>query len=127
MNEIPEGTQLGQYVYFKDSHFGKSWRRLLGVLERTGFRKAEVATDSAAAFGKGSLTRHNLRWRIDGIETADPTAEQLKGMREGDLAILIPPKSKCGCDLTPASSTPSPWWLLGLGALAWRRRCAPTR
>ena len=72
-----------------------STRAMWATLAQTGFRKAEVATDSAAAFGKGSLTRHNLRWRINGIETADPTAEQLKGMREGDLAILIPPKSKC--------------------------------
>ena len=53
------------------------------------------------------------------------TDPSFAGPKGGDPPV--PPKSKCGCDLTPASSTPSPWWLLGLGALAWRRRCAPTR
>lgn len=32
------------------------------------------------------------------------------------------PKSKCGCELAPVSALPSGWWLLGAGALAWRRR-----
>ena len=32
------------------------------------------------------------------------------------------PKSKCSCELAPASSTGSAWWLLGLAAFVVRRR-----
>ena len=70
-------------------------RALWATLAQTGFRKAEVSIGSGAVFGNDCLTRHNLRWRIGGVEVADPTLEQLLSLRDGDLAILIPPKSKC--------------------------------
>ena len=72
-----------------------SARALWATLAQTGFRKAEVALSAQQAFGPSCLTRHNLRWRISNVETADPSEAQLKGMRNGDIAILIPPKSKC--------------------------------
>ena len=65
------------------------------TMAQTGFRKAEVSVGSGARFGKDCLTRHSLRWRISGVETADPTLEQLEGMRNGNLAILTPLRSKC--------------------------------
>jgi len=70
-------------------------RALWATMAQTGFRKAEVAQSSGEAFGPSCLTRHNLRWRIQGVETADPSPEQLRSLRDGDMAILIPPKSKC--------------------------------
>ena len=78
-----------------DSVAAVSGRALWATLAQTGFRKAEVSLGSSATLGPASLTRHNLRWRIGGVETADPTTEQLQQMTDGDLAILIPPKSKC--------------------------------
>lgn len=72
-----------------------SCRAMWATLAQTGFRKAEVSLGNGAAFGNCCLTRHNLRWRIGGVEVADPSAKQLRNMGEGDLAILIPPKSKC--------------------------------
>ena len=72
-----------------------SGRALWATMAQTGFRKAEVALGREAIFGPSCLTRHNLRWRIAGQELADPSAEQLRGMQAGDMAILIPPKSKC--------------------------------
>ena len=70
-------------------------RALWSTLAQTGFRKAEVSLGSGARFGPDCLTRHNLRWRISGQLVADPSEEQLLNMQDGDLAILIPPKSKC--------------------------------
>ena len=70
-------------------------RALWATMAQTGFRKAEVSLGSGARFGNDCLTRHNLRWRIGGVEVADPTLEQLESLSDGDLAILIPPKSKC--------------------------------
>ena len=78
-----------------DSVGATATRALWATLAQTGFRKAEVALGSGESFGPSCLTRHNLRWRIGGVETADPTTEQLRAMGESDLAILIPPKSKC--------------------------------
>ena len=70
-------------------------RALWATMAQTGFRKAEVSLGGGTRFGNDCLTRHNLRWRIGGVETADPTLEQLESLSDGDLAILIPPKSKC--------------------------------
>ena len=73
----------------------ESARALWATMAQTGFRKAEVAVGNGATFGPSCLTRHNLRWRIGGVETADPSTDQLLDMKEGDMAMLIPPKSKC--------------------------------
>ena len=70
-------------------------RALWATLAQTGFRKAEVSLGGEASFGPDCLTRHNVRWRIGGVEVADPTPKQLRSLREGDLCIIIPPKSKC--------------------------------
>ena len=70
-------------------------RALWATMAQTGFRKAEVSLGSGARFGNDCLTRYSLRWRIGGVSTADPTREQLESLSDGDLAILIPPKSKC--------------------------------
>ena len=72
-----------------------SARALWATLAQTGFRKAEVSLSAGEEFGPHCLTRHSLRWRINGVDVADPTGEQLRNLREGDLAILIPPRSKC--------------------------------
>ena len=70
-------------------------RALWATMAQTGFRKAEVGLGSGDEFGPDCLTRHNVRWRIGGVEVADPTLEQLRNLTDGDMCIIIPPKSKC--------------------------------
>ena len=93
-NEIIKGM-IGAEAIAGDDLASTSYRALWATLAQTGFRKAEVSMGSAAAFGPSCLTRHNLRWRIDKVEYADPSPALLGSMRDGDLAILVPPKSKC--------------------------------
>ena len=93
-NPIIEGMLDAQTIA-GDSVGATVGRALWATLAQTGFRKAEVAVGSGAAFGPDCLTRHNIRWRIGGIEVADPTEEQLRNLRDGDMCIIIPPRSKC--------------------------------
>ena len=91
---IIEGMLAADAV--KGDHTGAvAGRALWATMAQTGFRKAEVALSNGEPFRPACLTRHNLRWRLQGRETADPTPTQLRRMKEGDLAIIIPPKSKC--------------------------------
>ena len=53
-------------------------RALWATLAQTGFRKAEVALGDGFKFGPDCLTRHNLRWRIDGTEFADVPTSSLR-------------------------------------------------
>lgn len=72
-----------------------SLKACFATMARTGFRADEVALRSGAEHTVKRLSRWHLRWRFGGGEiTADPTPEQLRGMRQGDYAILIPPTSK---------------------------------
>jgi hypothetical protein len=57
-------------------------------------RADEVSLRDGRAWSKKRLSRWHLRWRIAGRMVFSPTAEQLSGLREGDMAILIPPASK---------------------------------
>ena len=59
-------------------------RALWATLAQTGFRKAEASVGNGAKFGNDCLTRHNLRWRIGGVEVADPTPEQLASLPRRD-------------------------------------------
>ena len=56
LSQIQEGTKLGPFLYNRDSHFGRSWRRLLGILNRSGLRKAEWSARS-----KGGRTAFTFR------------------------------------------------------------------
>jgi len=91
-NAIIEGM-LG--TVRSDDHDALTTRALWATLAQTGFRKAEVSLGAGDSFSSGSLSRHSLRWRIGGVDVADPTPEQLRNLKEGDYAILIPPRSKC--------------------------------
>ena len=73
--------------------FGISLRALLHTLSQTGFRKAEVALGNEA-WGARHISFANLIWMIGGELVHHPTAAQLRGLREGDYAMLLPPPSK---------------------------------
>ena len=99
MLRLNEGTKLGPYKYYKDSHFGKSWRRLLGVLDRTGFRKAEW---SARSRGQSTnLTFRQVAYCFNGghLPVRRPSVEQLRaGLHQEVWLYIYPPPSKCDPD-----------------------------
>ena len=70
-------------------------KALFATLAQTGFRKAEVSLGAHDAFGKHSLTRASVLWRIGGATVHSPTESQLRSLQEGDMVIIIPPRSKC--------------------------------
>jgi site-specific DNA-cytosine methylase len=65
------------------------------VSAETGDRRADLAidTDIAAAddpFDTASkMSRSNLTWIISGRHVADPTAEELRTLNAGDMAVLV--------------------------------------
>ena len=63
-------------------------------MARTGMRADEVALRSGSEHTLKRLSRWHLRWRIGGVYVAEPTAEQLANLADGDFAVLIPPTSK---------------------------------
>jgi hypothetical protein len=65
---------------------------IICTLVHTGLRKSELFS---AAFGRPSLSRWHLRWRIKGVDLPAPTKQQLMSLQHGrDFAVLKPPPSK---------------------------------
>jgi hypothetical protein len=63
--------------------------------KQAGFRKAEATVKTQKTrVTQQKARRCGIRWRINGVTTADPSREQLESLREGDCAILTPPPSK---------------------------------
>ena len=92
---IPEGTRLGPFVYYRESHFGRSWRRLLKVLDHSGFRKGEWAVRSRSA--KTLLTYRQLAYCFDNSDqpVRRPSVAQLRELRGIVWMYLYPVPSKC--------------------------------
>ena len=71
---------------------------IIHVMAQAGFRKNEIAVKSHAkdAWGFHKPSRASLHWHLKGATSAVPslTREQLTSLREGDVAILVPPPSK---------------------------------
>ena len=65
---------------------------IITTLVYTGLRKSEIFS---SAFGKPSLSRWHLRWRINGKDVPVPSREQLLSLRHRrDFAVIKPPPSK---------------------------------
>jgi hypothetical protein len=67
-----------------------SWRAFVLTTRHTGARKADLLDVVAAEFSAGSMTRANLKWRINGVVYAAPSDEMLRALKDGDAAVLIP-------------------------------------
>ena len=95
MNDIPEGTKIGPFVFFRSGHFGRSWRRLLKVLNRTGFRKGEWAVRKLQS--PTHMTYRQIAYCFDGSDqpVRRPTMEQLQSLRGEVWLYLYPVPSKC--------------------------------
>ena len=63
--------------------------------KQAGFRKAEATVKTAKTrITQGKARRSGIRWRINGVTTADPSRTELESLRTGDCAIITPPPSK---------------------------------
>lgn len=92
----PDGAALGPFTYQRESQVGRSFRGVIATLARCGFRGDEVALVDGKRFsGETCLSRASIRWKFgDADWTSSPTREQLEGLRDGDLVMIIPPPSK---------------------------------
>ena len=91
---VPNGLQLGHGLGTLEWHTtpGRALFALICTLSACGFRKAEVAQSSDT--DHFIAMRGNLSFRIGGVVYLNPTAELLRKLTRGDIAILRPPPSK---------------------------------
>ena len=107
---MPDGADLGDGRHHDAAALRSvSIRACYATMARTGFRASEVAMRYAGSHTLKRLSRWHLRWRIDGVMVYNPTSAQLRGLKTGDYAILIPPTSKA--DQFGLEWGPNPIWL----------------
>jgi hypothetical protein len=92
---LESGVKLGAWTYVSASQSGRSFKACIALLAQAGFRGSEVALSGTAEFTLRSISRASVVWRIGGVDTVDPTEEQLRGLKVGDYAMIVPPPSKC--------------------------------
>ena len=112
VNGLPSGTRLdgiADPIVDKSSLADVSRRACYATMARTGFRADEVTLRTGHEFTLKRLSRWHLRWRISGEWVYAPTAADMRALREGDFAVLIPPCSKA--DQFGIEWGPSPIWL----------------
>ena len=99
MVAIPTGTRCGHGGGAVTVNWAElSWVafKAANALARfTGVRKDEVSVAAPADFDLSRASRANLLWRIGGVDINSPTPEQLRNLADDDLAIFVPPPSKC--------------------------------
>jgi len=67
---------------------------LLLTMFFAALRKAEIALAAGASFDFSCLSRSALSWSIAGESVAVPSDSALRGLGDGDFAVLQPPCSK---------------------------------
>ena len=87
-----EAIRVGTFCWTRDALCGVSLTAVFCLLYVSGFRKAELVDHGE---GLTYLTRSSLRWHCGGVETRDPTREQLLALRPGDWVEVWPRQSKC--------------------------------
>ena len=89
---LPDGTSLGRFgTLVSGSMENKCWRAAVALATSTGFRKAELFKSNDTTF---FVCWRNLHWIIKGVLVADPSDEELLGLREGDYLAVSPVPSK---------------------------------
>ena len=91
---LPNGTPCGRTRINWEKPFFLAIRAMLATMLAAGFRKAEASLPDKEQLDGRRLRRSSVSWRIRGIDTADPTEEQLLSMAVGDYCILSPPLAK---------------------------------
>ena len=95
---IPDGHEIlkGGRPWRWTTTYGLSVRTVFHVLSQCGFRKAEVAL-GAGKWGSDKMSFASLKWIIGGETVLHPTVDQLRHLKRGDYAILMPGPSKADC------------------------------
>ena len=95
---IPEGQDIlkGGRPWHWTTPYGVSTRAVFNVLPQAGFRGGDIA-QGAGKWSSDRLSFASLLWHIDGKAVHAPTVEQLRFLRPGDYAIIMPGPSKADC------------------------------
>ena len=95
---IPDGHEIlkGGKPWRWTTTYGLSVRTVFHVLSQCGFRKAEVAL-GAGKWGSDKMSFSSLKWIIDDELVLHATVDQLRHLKKGDYAILMPGPSKADC------------------------------
>ena len=95
---IPDGQDIlkGGKPWRWTTTYGLSVRTVFHVLSQCGFRKAEVAL-GAGKWGSDKMSFASLKWIIDDETVLHPTVDQLRHLKKGDYALIMPGPSKADC------------------------------
>ena len=95
---IPDGECIlkGRKPWHWSTTYGRSTRTAFHVLAQCGFRKSEIAL-ILGKWGPEKMSFASLMWMINGEVVKNPTVEQLRGLKKGDFAIIMPGPSKADC------------------------------
>ena len=95
---IPDGECIlkGGKPWHWTTSYGLGIRTAIHVLAQCGFRKSEIAL-LLGKWGPEKLSFASVKWLIDGEIVLHPSAEQLRSLKEGDYAIIMPGASKADC------------------------------
>jgi hypothetical protein len=84
--------RLGTRTYDPNSALGVAFRGILAVGFRTGHRLAEFVAHPSGELCY--LTRGSISYVMGGVASRDPSVEQLRALRPGDVILIQPPRSK---------------------------------
>ena len=93
VESVTPGQQLpGRAPWMTNRHDDTTILRLGRFLWKTGHRLGEIV--SLSSLEANYLTREHVTFRIGGVPRSNPTPEQLRSMRPGDLVLVAPCASK---------------------------------
>ena len=91
---LADGTAAGRFVVQWTSRLFLVFWAFLCTLRHAGARKADFLPVTAAEFCGKDLSRAHFQFIINGELVSDPTPNQLRGMKVGDIVRARPPPSK---------------------------------
>ena len=98
---VAPGTRVCRWLLDWSTPFFIMLWAVITLAGSAGFRKAELTVPSSDTFTNMRMSRAHLVWRLVnptlpcGYETvANPSAERLRNLRDGDYAMVRPPPSK---------------------------------
>ena len=87
---IPPQTKLGAHVVDWGAPLFVNFAALLATLRQSGSRKADLLSVTPDDFDRASMTRWHLKWYIDGEISDCLSLAQLRTLKPGGAAIIIP-------------------------------------
>ena len=87
---IPPRTKLGTRVVDWNCPLFVNFAAFLTTLRQSGSRKADLLSVTPEEFDPASMSRWNLKWYINGEIVDCPTLAQLRALKPGDAAVIIP-------------------------------------